>query len=91
MPHSPLDRGNLNGGKSGLQGGFPRGTTADDVAIELILKSFSPLGGTPSISLIDPETLETTLFMECDCATARLAVSQLENGEQYLHHINGCD
>ena len=55
---------------------------------ELILKSFSPLGGTPNISLIDPDTLETTFFMECDCATARLAVSQLENGEEYLYHLN---
>ena len=55
---------------------------------ELILKSFSPLGGTPNISLIDPDTLETTFFMECDCATARLAVSQLDNGEEYLYHLN---
>ncbi|NJL56364.1 hypothetical protein HC928_15200, partial [bacterium] len=32
----PTDRADLNGGKTGLQGGFPRGTTVDDVAVELI-------------------------------------------------------
>jgi hypothetical protein len=55
---------------------------------ELILKTFTPFGGTQKILLIEPDRLETTLEMECECASPRLAVSVLENGDEYLYHLN---
>lgn len=55
---------------------------------ELILKSLSATGGTQKIVLIDPTTLDTTFSMDCECASPRLTVSMLANGEEYLYHLN---
>jgi hypothetical protein len=55
---------------------------------ELILKSLSFTSKTGQILLIDPATMDITFSMDCECASPRLTVSTLENGEEYLYHLN---
>lgn len=55
---------------------------------ELILKSLTPNGGMQKIVLVDPDTLEITLELDCECASPRLTVYPTANGEEYLYHLN---
>ncbi|MEL6526918.1 MAG: hypothetical protein AAFQ07_14535, partial [Chloroflexota bacterium] len=55
---------------------------------ELILKSLTPTGGMQKIVLIDPDTLEITFELDCECASPRLTVYPTASGEEYLYHLN---
>ena len=55
---------------------------------QLILKSMNFRGGEPTLSLIDPETLEAVFSTGCACASARFALAIDENDVEHLYHLN---
>ncbi len=55
---------------------------------ELITKYFSLVGNASKFLLIDPESLAITADVDYPGASPRLTVERLENGEEYLYHVN---
>ncbi len=55
---------------------------------QLILKAMNFGNGEPTLSLIDPETLETVFSTGCACASARFALAVDETGVEHLYHLN---
>jgi outer membrane protein assembly factor BamB len=55
---------------------------------ELLTKFFTPLSRASTFFSIDPDTLEINATVDYPGASPRLTVHQLDNGEEYLYHLN---
>jgi len=55
---------------------------------ELITKHFSLVGNASKFLLIDPDSLAITAEVDYAGASPRLTVERLDNGEEYLYHVN---